>query len=199
MNTSHITQATNLAEAETNPDFIETDVLNEQYGYIYKITNVLTGRSYIGQRKHRRGEAWRTYMGSGYRLGDEKKYFGLEFFRKTLVRFTKNNDDANAWEKKLIGELVNSRKPHFNIGRTEGKFLCYDHIAFEQSLVMEMSYESYLGELIRDLRRAAALDEDNLAVQKQISLVTRAIALRDQRKVLHLEIEIGLHDDKKVG
>lgn len=55
--------------------------------YIYRITNLINGKTYIGQRKCPKNKTPETdkYMGSGKRLRLAYKKYGIENFTKTII------------------------------------------------------------------------------------------------------------------
>jgi len=55
--------------------------------YIYKITNLLTGKSYVGQHLRRKKEPLNDgYMGSGFRIINSIKKHGLNNFKKEILK-----------------------------------------------------------------------------------------------------------------
>ena len=42
---------------------IESNIINEAYGFTYITTNLINNKKYIGQKKF--DERWRNYLGSG--------------------------------------------------------------------------------------------------------------------------------------
>ena len=78
------------------------------YGYIYKITNNINGKIYIGQRKCRKDDMTEdemlndNYMGSGKILKQAIKKNGIENFTKEIICVCENKDDLNAMETLLI-------------------------------------------------------------------------------------------------
>lgn len=53
------------------------------YNYIYRITNLINGKTYIGQHQYKKIDD--KYMGSGTYLKRAKKKYGLENFQKTII------------------------------------------------------------------------------------------------------------------
>ena len=54
--------------------------------YIYKITNLLNGKSYIGQRRFNKDIIKDSYMGSGLALHFAFKKYGIENFKKEILK-----------------------------------------------------------------------------------------------------------------
>lgn len=96
--------------------------LDSHYGYIYRITNDLTGRIYIGKRKHDAHDSWRSYLGSGWNLKKEQEHFGREHFSKVLVEWVGSEDEAVFKESYWISEAVRSGVPHYNISNDASIF-----------------------------------------------------------------------------
>lgn len=78
--------------------------LSEHYGYIYRITNQVTGTTYIGEHKHKDGEHWRSYMGSSAYLDQEIRSYGEEHFSKEWVAWTESELQALLLEARFISK-----------------------------------------------------------------------------------------------
>ena len=82
--------------------------------YIYRITNKVNGKTYIGQHKYRNLND--SYMGSGKLLKLAKKKHGIENFTKTILEFgIPNVDLANDWEQMYILFERAKGKAEYNI------------------------------------------------------------------------------------
>lgn len=75
----------------------------KKYHYVYRITNKINGRYYIGMRSTD-NEDDSSYMGSGKRIGYEKKKHGIENFTKEIIEFLPSRKEAGEKEKELVNE-----------------------------------------------------------------------------------------------
>lgn len=72
--------------------------------YVYKTTNILNGKFYIGKRHYRKkDEKW--YLGSGIYLNRAIKKFGRENFKKEIVEWCSSSEEVNLREKFWIAKL----------------------------------------------------------------------------------------------
>lgn len=85
--------------------------------YIYKTTNKINGKIYIGQSK-RKIETSKDYLGSGILIKLAIKKHGRNSFEKEILCECKTQEELNEQEKYFIKEL----NPHYNIspGGQEG-------------------------------------------------------------------------------
>lgn len=70
--------------------------------YIYMTTNLINNKKYIGQHK---GIPNDSYLGSGVILAKAIKQYGKENFRKEILCFCKDREEANQQEKRYIQEF----------------------------------------------------------------------------------------------
>lgn len=76
------------------------------YGYIYKTTNLINGKIYIGQHKH---SCWDDkYLGSGTMLFRAIDKYGINNFKCELLESVNSQEELNNREKYYI-ELFNAR------------------------------------------------------------------------------------------
>lgn len=82
------------------------------YG-IYKITNLLNGKMYIGQ--HTTEDLDDGYMGSGKVIKQAVKKYGVENFRKEWIMFCEDAEDLNYWERVFVDETWVLRSDTYNL------------------------------------------------------------------------------------
>lgn len=86
---------------------------NKKYYIIYKTTNTINNKIYIGQ--HATNDLNDGYMGSGTYLKNAfKKYGNANFIKDILFKFD-NFDDMNNKEIELVNEEFVSRKDTYNV------------------------------------------------------------------------------------
>jgi len=69
----------------------------EYYGYVYKITNLINGIIYIGQKKGKI-EKTKNYYGSGNIISKALRKYGKEKFYKGIICLCKSKEDLNEKE-----------------------------------------------------------------------------------------------------
>ena len=83
----------------------------EYFGFLYLIVNNLTGRSYIGRKRYRKGgkgksagqqNAWRQYTSSSKTLKEDIDKLGKENFSFYALAEFEDGTDLHYWENYLI-------------------------------------------------------------------------------------------------
>lgn len=93
----------------------ENDI-EDQYGFVYEITNLLNGKRYIGKKllwfsktktvkgkkkRYKVESDWKTYWGSNKQLLLDIAQYGEENFIRTVLYWCKNKGEANYMEAKI--------------------------------------------------------------------------------------------------
>ncbi len=86
-------EAQKLTEADEILDFIP-------YGYVYKTTNLINGKIYIGQ--HKKAFLDSNYLGSGFALNKAVKKYGINNFKCEILQLYASKNDLNNGEKEYI-------------------------------------------------------------------------------------------------
>lgn len=89
---------------------------------IYKITNTVNGKIYIGS--HRTSNIDDGYMGSGTLIKKAIKNYGIDCFLKEILYIFNNPEDMVKKEREIVNETFLRRRDTYNleIGGSGGKF-----------------------------------------------------------------------------
>ena len=83
------------------------------YHYFYKITNLINGHFYYGV--HNTKNLNDGYMGSGVRLQIAYKKYGIENFKKEILKYFDTKEEAFEYEAEVVNEtLINDNNPELN-------------------------------------------------------------------------------------
>ena len=120
--------------------------------YVYKITNKINGKIYIGKRKYEGNINNDSYMGSGKLIKEAIKKYGKQNFNKEIINVFDNENDAFKLEKMLVTEEFCKRADTYNIheGGT-GSFSHINSIKKEERIIRSDYYKILLMGLDADL------------------------------------------------
>ena len=112
--------------------FLSEDI-GEHYGFVYCITNILTGRRYIGRKyfwslrkprgKSRRVKSesdWKKYYGSSDELNADRKQVGNQAFTRTILSLHETKGTCNYEETRqlfinnVLSEELNGHPAFYN-------------------------------------------------------------------------------------
>jgi len=92
-----------------------TDDIGDQFGFVYRITNLKTGKQYIGRkyfwskRKPRGGKRrvtsesdWKKYYGSSDELKADRKLLGNELFKREIISIQPTAGKVNYEETRQL-------------------------------------------------------------------------------------------------
>lgn len=100
-----------------NKEFVSDDNIEKYAGFVYCITNIITGKRYIGKKlfkntrrikvknKARRKTTvkesdWKDYWGSNNLLQEDVKILGESNFKREILRLCYTKGECNYWEAK---------------------------------------------------------------------------------------------------
>ena len=84
-----------------------------KYYGLYKITNLLNGKMYIGQ--HITANLDDGYMGSGVLIRRAVKKYGVENFRKEWLMFCEDEEELNYMERVFVDQTWIDRSDTYNM------------------------------------------------------------------------------------
>ena len=146
------TTETRMGEADyENPwtykgsTFTSVDI-NDFFGYVYCITNLQSGKKYIGRkyfaqrRKPRTGKRkvtsesdWKRYYGSSEELKQDIKQFGRSIFRREIISLHKTKGTVNFEETKqlflnnVLTEALDDGTPAYYNSNILGRYMRKDY------------------------------------------------------------------------
>jgi hypothetical protein len=92
----------------------------KKYHFIYKTTNILSGRYYIGM--HSTDDLEDGYLGSGNRLRMSVRKHGKENFKREILEFCENRDELKKRESEIVNldELAKKECMNLKVGGEGG-------------------------------------------------------------------------------
>jgi hypothetical protein len=118
-----------------------SDDIGDFFGFVYRITNLQSGRQYIGRkyfyqkRKPKGGKRrvtsesdWKRYYGSSAELKSDVKEFGKEVFRREIISLHNTKGWVNYEEtRQLFLNNVLSEKENYYNSNILGRYMKKDY------------------------------------------------------------------------
>ena len=133
---------------EGNP--FTSDDIGDYYGFVYRITNIINGKSYIGRkyfvqkRKPKGGKRkvtsesdWKRYFGSSEELKQDIKRIGRGYFRREILSLHTTLGQVNYEETKqlflhnVLTEALDDGTPKYYNSNILGRYMRKDYGNFE--------------------------------------------------------------------
>jgi hypothetical protein len=125
------------------------------YHFIYKTTNLINGKYYIGM--HSTSNLDDGYLGSGNRIRRSVRKYGKDNFKLEILEFLSNREDLAKREKEIVNEDIIRDKLCMNLKiGGEGGWHIHARNAFKQKL-QDPEFRSNFGKKMSEsnLRRVA--------------------------------------------
>ena len=125
--------------------------INQFFGFVYRITNIQTGKKYIGRkyfyskRKPRGGKRrvtsesdWKKYYGSSNELSADRKLLGNAAFKREILSLHTRLGDVNFEETKqlflhnVLTETLDGKTPLYYNSNILGRYMRKDYFKPEQ-------------------------------------------------------------------
>lgn len=87
-------------------------------GYLYRITNKINGKTYVGRRNLSLDKSWRQYMGSGAAVKNAIIKYGAEHFTKEFLGYYYDSKSLSEAEDDLIRSEWDKGRCEYNLSLT---------------------------------------------------------------------------------
>ena len=128
-----------------------TDDIGDFFGFVYRITNIQSGKRYIGRkyfqqkRKPRGGKRrvtsesdWKKYYGSSDELSADRKLLGNSAFKREILSLHTRLGDVNFEETKqlflhnVLTETLDGKTPLYYNSNILGRYMRKDYFKPQQ-------------------------------------------------------------------
>jgi hypothetical protein len=122
----------------------------QKHFLIYKITNLINNKIYIGQ--HVTTNINDDYMGSGDHIKNAIKKYGIENFKKEIIAECSSFEEMNDLEKELVNQdFVNSPNTYnHSIGGSYGWKNCLKYKSEEEIYAIRKNASDAIAKLLKD-------------------------------------------------
>jgi hypothetical protein len=134
--------------------FLSEDI-NNLYGFVYRITNIQSGKKYIGRkyfwsfrkppgkkRKVKQESDWKKYYGSCPELKEDIKKYGKEIFSREILSLHETKGNCNFEETKqlflnnVLSEALDDGSPAYYNSNILGRYMRKDYGNFTRNSVL---------------------------------------------------------------
>tara|TARA_Y100001937_G_scaffold42851_1_gene60621 strand:+ start:6364 stop:6813 length:450 start_codon:yes stop_codon:yes gene_type:complete len=134
--------------------FLSEDI-NDLYGFVYRITNIQSGKKYIGRkyfwsfrkppgkkRKVKQESDWQKYYGSCPELKEDIKKYGKEIFSREILSLHETKGNCNFEETKqlflnnVLSEALDDGSPAYYNSNILGRYMRKDYGNFTRNSVL---------------------------------------------------------------
>ena len=135
--------------------FLSEDI-NDLYGFVYRITNLQSGKRYIGRkyfwsfrkppgkkRKVKQESDWQRYYGSCPELKEDIKKYGKEIFSREILSVHDSKGNCNFEETKqlflnnVLSEALDDGSPAYYNSNILGRYMRKDYGNFTRDSIKE--------------------------------------------------------------
>lgn len=89
--------------------------MDNLHHYLYKITNLINGKIYIGIRTSKVEPHLDSYLGSGARLKKAKKKYGYKNFKKEILFLAETREELEQMERLIVDEEFVNDEMTYNL------------------------------------------------------------------------------------
>lgn len=114
-----------------------------KFGYVYRTTNLINSKTYIGKHRIKENEVWAYYLGSGRAIANAIKKYGRESFVKELIVYAKDDEELNSLENHYINLEIKNNPNCYNILSADSETL---NARFKADLNMHPILDWYFEE-----------------------------------------------------
>lgn len=157
----------------------------KKYNYIYKITNLINGKIYIG--KHSSNKIDDTYMGSGKIIKRAEQKYGLNNFIKNIIAYTDNEAALNFLERLYI-KKYKSKDLSIGYNLTDGGD---GTLGISRSGKDHWNYGRHLSDETK--RKISETNKGHMSPRKGIHLSDET---KEKLRLKHIGIKRGAHSDE---
>ena len=135
--------------------FLSEDI-NDLYGFVYRITNLQSGKQYIGRkyfwsfrkppgkkRKVKQESDWQKYYGSCPELKEDIKKYGKEIFSREILSLHGTKGNCNFEETKqlflnnVLSEALDDGSPAYYNSNILGRYMRKDYGNFTREPIQD--------------------------------------------------------------